>query len=311
MPGPRRLLDAAIVSIAARQCGIFTRQQVLEGGGTDAIIRQRCLAGLWRVRADGVYGIVGFDEGTNSALWAACLAPGAGAVVSHEAAAALHGIATFRPGPVTVTVPHATSRLDHLAIVHQSRRLYSEHVTLIDGLRVTTIARTVIDLAANYRRGRMEIVVDDPLASRKLLLPELCATFDDVASRGRKGVRLMRAILEDRQPGYIAPQSVAESTLLRVLRMGGLPRPVLQFPHPSPAINGYVDAAYPPERLIIEVDGRRWHQKMADIERDHERDNAAAAVHFRTLRFGWDDLTKQPAWVVAQVRAARRPRRAA
>jgi very-short-patch-repair endonuclease len=226
--------------------------------------------------------------------------------VSHEAAAAVHGIATFRSGPVTVTVPHATSRIQHLATVHQSRRLFPEHVTVVEGLRVTTIARTVIDLAAIYRRGHMEIVVDDPLARRTLTLAELCSTFDDLASRGRKGVRLMRAILEDRQPGYIAPQSVAESMLLRVLRLGGLPRPVLQFPHPSPAINGYVDAAYPPERLLMEADGRRWHQKVVDLDRDHERDNAAAAVNYRTLRFGWDDLTKRPDWVVHQVRAARR-----
>jgi very-short-patch-repair endonuclease len=253
-----------------------------------------------------LYTLRGVLEAPLTRLWLATLAPGAGAVVSHEAAAALHGMATFSTGPVTVTVPHATSRIDHLATVHQSRRLYPEHITLIDGLRVTTVARTAIDLAAIYRRARMEIVVDDSLTSWKVKLPELCATFDDLASRGRKGVRLMRAILEDRQPGYIAPQSRAESLMLRVLRHGGLPRPVLQFPHPSPAIDSHVDGAYVSERILIEIDSRRWHTKVRDIDRDHERDQAANLVDWDTYRFSWADLTKRPAWVVSQLREARR-----
>ena len=243
--------------------------------------------------SEGIYVLRGVPIQLSTRLWLATLAPGAGAVVSHEAAAALHGMATFSTGPVTVTVPHATSRIDHLATVHQSRRLYPEHITLID-------------LAALYRRSRMEIVVDDSLTSWKVKLPELCATFDDLASRGRKGVRLMRAILEDRQPGYIAPQSRAESLMLRVLRHGGLPRPVLQFPHPSPAIDSHVDGAYVSERILIEIDSRRWHTKVRDIDRDHERDQAANLVDWDTYRFSWADLTKRPAWVVSQLREARR-----
>jgi very-short-patch-repair endonuclease len=190
-------------------------------------------------------------------------------------------------------------------VVHQSRRLYPEHIACVDGLRVTTVARTVIDLAALYRRGRIEIAVDDALASRTLRLAELMATFDDLAARGRKGTRLMRAILGDRQPGYIAPQSVAESMLLRVLRLGGLPRPVLQFAHPSPQIDGYVDGAYVRERILIEVDSRRWHTKVRDIDRDYERDHAANLVGWHTYRYSWADLTKRPQWVVDQLRQAR------
>jgi very-short-patch-repair endonuclease len=299
-------VDDAVAAISERQAGALARWQAFEAGASAKVVRDRRRSGTWVDRGDGLYTLRGVPETHLTRLWLACLAPGAGAVVSHEAAADLHGIATFRPGPAMVTVPHATSRLDHLATVHQSRRLYPEHVTLFDGLRVTTIARTLIDLAALYRRGRMEIAVDDALASRKLSLGDLCATFDDLASRGRTGTRLMRAILEDRQPGYIAPQSVAESMLLRVLRLGGLPRPVLQFPHPSPLIDGFVDGAYVAERILVEADGRRWHTKVRDIDRDHERDHAANLVGWDTYRYSWDDLTKRADWVVDQLRQARR-----
>ncbi len=166
-------IQLRVIEYARHQAGVFSRLQVIAVGGSDRTIHRQLANGTWIRVAEGVYRLAAYPESLQANMWAATLAPGAGAVVSHEAAAAMHGIATFRPGPVTVTVPHATSRIDHLATVHQSRRLYPEHVTAIEGLRVTTIARTVIDLAAIHRRGRMEIVVDDPLASRKLTLAEL------------------------------------------------------------------------------------------------------------------------------------------
>ncbi len=299
-------IDLAIAQIAERQHGAFSYEQAAACGATERLAERRLAARRWFREAEDVFRLPGAPRTWMTTLWVAVLAAGADAVISHEAAAALHGLATFRPGPVVVLVPHARTRLDQLATVHQSRRLYPEHITLIEGLRVTTVARTAIDLAAIYRRSRMEIVVDDSLTSRKAKLPEYCATFDDLASRGRKGVRLMRVILEDRQPGYIAPQSRAESLMLRVLRQGGLPRPVLQFPHPSPMIDSHVDGAYVAERILIEVDSRRWHTKVRDIDRDHERDQAANLVDWDTYRFSWADLTKRPDWVVSQLRQARR-----
>jgi very-short-patch-repair endonuclease len=185
--------------------------------------------------------------------------------------------------------------------------LYPDHIRVIDGLRVTTAAQTLIDLAGSYRRSRIEVAVDDALASGQVKLIDLCSTFDDLASRGRKGVRLMRVLLEERSPGYVAPRSVAESLMLRVLRQGGLPRPVLQFPHPAPEFaDRYVDGAYPDERILIEVDSRRWHTQVAAISRDHDRDFAAKKAGWDTYRFTWSDLTQRPDWVVDHLRSARR-----
>jgi very-short-patch-repair endonuclease/predicted transcriptional regulator of viral defense system len=305
MPGPRRDLDAHIAQLAAAQAGVFTRQQALDLGMTHAMARRRVTSGIWRWRAQGVYGIAGFDDLPTSALWAATLAPGVGAVVSHQAAAQLHGLPTFDGHATVVTVPHSTSRLDHLATVHQSRRLYDDHITSNTGLRVTTVARTIIDLASEYRPGRIEIVLDRAVAARKTTLAEFCATFDDLACRGRRGIALVRAVLAERRPGYVPPASVAESMLLRVLRLGGLPRPVLQFEHPGRGYEGRrVDAAYPAARILIEVDSRTWHGGWTDRERDLDRDLAASAVGFRTLRISYKTLTEQPDWLLEKIRGA-------
>jgi very-short-patch-repair endonuclease len=298
-------VDVAIAARAERQHGCFSLRQAYEQGADRTMADRRIRAGRWLQEAEDVFRLPGSPKSWKCRLWIAALALGPEAVVSHEAAAALHGLATFRAGPVTLTVPHADVRIGHVGTCHQSRRLYPEHITVIDGLRVTTVARTLIDLAADYRMARMEHVVDDALAARKLNLPNLCVTFDDIACRGRRGTKLMRRILQARQPGYVAPQSRAESLLLRVLRQGGLPRPVLQLPHPAPEFDGRrVDGAYVAARVLIEVDSRRWHTQAAALQRDHERDFAAKRVGWDTYRFCWADLTERPEWVVEQLAIA-------
>jgi very-short-patch-repair endonuclease len=297
------MLDAAIADLVKRQHGVIARDQALELGLSAAQVRYRVRTDRWRRLGEGLYVVAGFPTSDRTALFAACLGPGQRAVVSHEAAAALHTLATFPPGPVVVTVRHASARLDGLATVHQSRRLFADHIVDVDGLPTTTVARTIVDLAARYRQPRLEVVVDDALARRSLLIGELMSTFDDLVSPGRKGLAIVRRVLAVRQPGYVAPSTASESKLLRALRRGGLPRPVLQFPHPGAEIVGFVDAAYPAQRLLVEVDGRRWHTRERDFARDRARDNAATAARYRTLRFTWDDVSRRPDWVADQVRA--------
>lgn len=217
----------------------------------------------------------------------------------------LHELATFRTSPVVVTVAHSDTRITALGTVHQSRRLYEEHVTALDGLPITTVARTIIDLAATYRITRVELALDSALTARTCSIQDLTTTFDDLASRGRRGIDTIRRLLTSRQPGYVAPSTMAESLLLRALRRGGLPRPVLQFPHPGAEIDGFVDAAYPAEHLLLEADGRRWHTRERDFARDRSRDIAATIAGYSTLRFTWADVSERPAWVADQVRAAR------
>lgn len=300
-------LDHLVADLAMTQAGVFTCEQAEKLGASKACREQRVANESWLPQADGVYLLRGHRLTFRARLWVAVLACGDGAVVSHEAAAALHGLATFGAERVCVTVRHAKTRVIGSAEIHQSRRLYGEHVTEVDGLPVTTVARTIIDLAAHYRRGRLEIALDNALAARRVTLDLMCATFDDLASRGRKGTRLMRTLLADRAPGYVAPASVLESLFLRLLRNGGLPRPVLQFPHPNPAFEGmFVDAAYPERRILIELDSRRWHDRSRDHERDRERDVAALNVRWKPYRYTYRQVTEQGDWVLDTIRQARR-----
>lgn len=300
-------VDRYVAELSRAQRGAFSRPQVLARGGTDDMIRRRRGSRTWLDRAEGVYVFPGVPPSWEQALWVACLASTAGPVVSHEAAAALHGLATFKPGPVVVTVPHGDSRLARLATIHQTRNLPADHLTEIDGLTVTNVPRTLVDLAMVCRRSRLEYVVDQTVSDGKTGYDDLATVFDVVAGRGRKGSRLLRGLLAVRLPGYVPPSTRLEALLLRVLNRGGLPRPVLQCPLPGRVRpEGTVDAAYPDARLLIEADSRRYHTRVRDFAVDRERDNLAMLAGWRVLRFTWDDFTKRPDWVIDCVTRALR-----
>lgn len=299
-----RAVDRAVAEIASRQHRVFSRAQVLACGGSDALIARRRAAGLWVDRADGVYGFPDPCPTWLSNLWSACLASSVGAVVSHEAGAALHGLASFRPGPVVITVPHARGRIGSTAVVHQSRNLPTGHLTDVDSLAVTTIPRTIVDLAMVCRRSRLAHVLDETVASGRVTHEEILACLDLLKGRGRKGSGTLRSLLAQRL-GKPTPPSKLERLLVRVLRNAGLPEPVLQYPLPGrERPEGTVDVAYPDAKLLIEADSRRWHGRQRDFALDRERDNLAMLAGWRVLRFTWDDVTRRPEWVAECVRRA-------
>lgn len=300
-----RAVDEAISELARLQFGVFSRRQALECGATRSLVRRRVAAGLWVPVADGVYRLRDIAASWHASLMTAVLATTEPAVVSHEAAAALHGLATFRPGRVVVTIRHGAGRKRKGVAVHQLDDLRHEHVTTLDGIPVTTVARTIVDLAAVCRRGRVAHVVEETLADERVSIEALCACLDDVARPGKPGVRTLRVALGAHSPGYLPPKSKLERLLLRVLRDGGLPRPRLQYPFPGRLPGpGRVDAAYPEARLVIEADSRRWHTRRKDFAVDRRRDNEATLAGWRTLRFTWADLTQDPRSVVRAVRTA-------
>ncbi|MGQ0804488.1 MAG: type IV toxin-antitoxin system AbiEi family antitoxin domain-containing protein [Actinomycetota bacterium] len=299
-----RLVDDAVVDLAERQHGVFSRPQALDLGASSWLIQRRVAAGVWIPVAEGVYRLRGFPRSWCASLMTAVLATAGPAVVSHEAAAALHGLDTFPRGPVVLTVRHGAGRLKDLARAHQLDDLLAEHVTERSGLPVTTVARTIVDLTAVCRRGRVDHALDDALAARRITIEEVVACFDAVCRRGKPGMRLMRALLAEHLPGYVPPSTDLERLLLRVLRNGGLPRPALQYPFPGRLPGeGWVDAAYAEAQLVIEADSRRWHTRKRDFAVDRQRDNETTLAGWRVLRFTWDDLIHRPEWVVSAVRA--------
>jgi len=186
-------------------------------------------------------------------------------------------------------------------IFHESRGLLPKHVTTIDGIRVTTIERTLFDLASILKPKQLARAIDNAMAAGLTTARRLWGAWGELAGRGRKGTRLMRAVLLERLPGYIAPASELESRFRDLVKSEGLAIPDLQVDVGGAGWIGRVDCFYRP-RIIIELDGRVGHVSYLDRKRDLERDTELTAAGFIVVHFTWEQLVLRPEWVISIVR---------
>ncbi len=268
------------------------------------MIEHQLDAGLWVAVQRGVYRSAFAPTCWQAELTAAHLGT-PGSTVSHESSAELRGLRSVPQGRLVLTVIRHDHHTDRLARIHESTDLAPTHVEQVGGLRVTTVARTVIDLAAVLPRGRLARVIDEVLTGRRVEHGELCALHASLRRRGKRGFVKLGELLEERGDGMAMAESELEARFHELIWRAGLLAPTTQVAVPwRSASIGRVDAAYVEARLIIELDGRRWHSRDADHDRDRRRDNEALCHGWRVLRFTWQQVVHDPAYVVATLRAA-------
>lgn len=228
-----------------------------------------------------------------------------GAIVSHQSAAKIHGLGPITVKVPTVTVSHRSTHVFEGIKVHQSTDLLDGHVTEHEGMKVTTPERTIIDLAQVTGTKRLEHIVDNALASRTVRIEDIAELHGSLSRKGKPGVRKLRGILSTRLDDSQVALTVLERETIQLLIAAGLPRPTKQFKAPwLKPVDGRVDFAFVDQRLVIEVDSRRWHALFDAFEADRRRDNAVQLAGWRILRFTWAMITEDPIEVVAAVRRA-------
>jgi very-short-patch-repair endonuclease len=300
------VFDAAVADLAKRQYGVCSRAQVITLGASDIMIWRRTQSGRWTDEAEGVYGIPGWPESWWREVWRAFLATGPDAVVSHETAAAIHGMANFPRGRIVLTTAHGDHHWHGLADMRQSTDLDPEHVRIRDGLPVTTPVRTLFDLSAVTGRERLATAVEDAHVTKQCRLEELITLYEELRRPGKHGMKKLGRILAERGPGYVPPESVLERLLLKLIRGAGLPKPRLQAQLPwRTRLPSRCDAIYDDKRLILEADGRRWHARVDQMANDRRRDREALNHGYRPYRFAYDELKREPAMVVQTLLEAR------
>jgi very-short-patch-repair endonuclease len=285
LPGP----DREIARLAGRRRGLVTRKELLALGLSSSAIGRRVSAGRLHPIHAGVYAVghrVLPELGREQAALLAC---GWGAVLSHHSAAAVWRLLA-PDGAVHVTVPR---RGEAAGIrLHESAVLPREEVRVREGLPVTSVARTLLDLAGTDGRafGR---ALDEALVRRLVVRGELEAVL---ASRRRGAARLRAAIDAEPRP----TRSQLERRSLALVARAGLPRP-----QTNAHVEGWeVDAVWPRERLIAELDGFAVHSTRRAFEADRLRDAEHQAAGYRTLRLTHRELAERPERVAARLAAA-------
>lgn len=298
---------AKLLAFAATQYGVVTLAQSADFGVTFYALTTAVRTGvLWRP-ARGVYCSTSAPPTFHQTLLIKVLSLGSDAVASHRAAARLWGLKGF-----DTAVPEAVRlcrRADTAGgTVHHTKFLPEHHRTTIDGIRVTSAARTILDVLGGRPyladHDRAFALVNDALRRKIVTQNELRVVLVEAAARGRNGAGVLRRVLDRMTPNYIPTESELEDLVLKSLAAAGLPEPARQrHVGGTTAPVGRVDFFYAEVRLVIEADSERWHSGWAQQEADRRRDLLLAASGIRVLRVTWRQLKNEPQVFVSAVRA--------
>jgi hypothetical protein len=288
-------VDALVAGLATRQHGVVARRQLIALGVTGHGVKWRLATGRLHQVHRGVYA-VGHMRLTREARWmAAVLAGGKGAVLSHKAAAGLWGLLPA-PAKAEVTVARVLRRRD--AIVFHFGRLPADEITHHDDVPVTTVARTLLDIAAARNPRLFERALNEAEYRRlydEVGLSALIARYPD-----RRGVPLIRSRLANL---IGITRLELEECFIAFVDSFALARPELNVPlELAPGRWIEVDCLWHDARLIVELDSRAAHATSSRFDSDRERDRLLAVAGWRVVRVTWAHLRDAPERLAADLR---------
>jgi hypothetical protein len=297
--------------LAGRQWGVVTRAQLVEAGlrerGFADWVRTGRLIRLHR----GVYAL-GHDRLRREGRWlAAVMACGPGAALSHRDAAAMWELRQSNSPYIDVTVPSQNGRRRPGIRVHRSARLRPDEVTVRHGIPITTVARTLLDLADVLERQALRRVVTEAEYTNRFDLTAVDAAVQ--ANPGRKGAKLMAAVgaAGDRT------RSTLEDDFIAFLERHGV-----EPPRTAVWVEGYeLDFVWTHAGLVVELDGAAAHMTRSAFNADRLRDRRLWRAGLRTMRLTsealrdedavLDDLAQAGVAVPSRSRASSKPPRRA
>lgn len=279
-------VDARVAALAARQHGVAARRQLLALGLSEKMVDGRIARGALHRVHQGIYA-VGHKRLTREGHYmAAVLACGDGAALSHRSAGAHWGITNYS-GRIAVTATTRRRRANSSFSV-SSPKLHPDEITCHDGIPTTTVARTIVDLAATHPAAVDRAIREAEY--RRLFdltdLEHLLARYPT-----RKGSGRLRALLACFGEANAHTRSDLEERFLVLAGEAGLPLPDVNALVELPSGVIEADIVWRDRHLVVELDGWQAHGTRSAFERDRERDLALAAAGWRTVRVTWLGLS--------------------
>jgi very-short-patch-repair endonuclease len=274
-------------------------RQLLEIGFTMASIG-RMVEKSWLVPVHrGVYA-VGHRRLTERGIWmAAVLACGSSALLSHRSAAALWGIGADS-SVFTEVLATKSGRPHDRVLVHRARSIHAHDRAVRDAIPVTSVPRTLLDLADVVNPRRLERAFEEADRLRLLDGTELQRLLE--RANGRRNRHRLAALHAQFRP---APhtRSELERRFIDLIRDGGLPEPLV-----NANVMGYeVDMLWPEPKVIVELDGYAFHAHRAAFERDSAKRARLATAGFAVVPVTWRRLKDEPQRIVGELGGLVRP----
>jgi Transcriptional regulator, AbiEi antitoxin/Protein of unknown function (DUF559) len=296
---PGTPLELTIARFADAQHGVIALSQLLALGLSASAVRSRVAAGrLHRVHA-GVYAVGRARLTRDGCYMAAVLACGEDSALSHRSSADKRELYRSDRSKVDVMSPRRTGRGRPGIDAHTSLTLLPCDIEVVDGIPCTTVARTLLDLAAVTPRRVVERAFDQAEVLRTLDAGQI----ENVLARagGHRGATVLRAILAEHAPGSTLTRNDLEEAFLAICDEARLPRPEVNV-WIGLAPTGYeADFLWRSAGLIAEADGGAPHDTSRAFVHDRRRDQRLMLAGFRVVRFPWQQVFDEPATVAATV----------
>lgn len=288
--------------VAESQSGLITFRDLLEAGIPRATIARRVESGDLQRRGLSVYAFAGTPNLPQQKLVAQVLSVDPRAAASHDSAAHLWGLIAAEPGRPHVVVRRWRREHRTDSVVHESLDFIPRDRVLVDGVPVTSPVRTIVDLGATSR-WLVESALSRGLRQGLFAVPDIDTFIRRVARRGRRGVGVIRPLLDHHRTGT-PTESVLEDRFLRLIMERAVPHPVSQFVvrDRSGSFVSRADFAYPDLGLLIELDGRSFHEGEDTFQSDRDKQNITQGLGWTTLRFTWFDITRRPDYTIELLR---------
>jgi len=297
--------DEEIARFAESHHGVFTATHARAAGLSSSDIKWRVATGRWQTVQHGVYRMSGAPLSWRGELLAACWAGGDRAVASHRSAAKLWELPGGRDDLIEILCPRWRRARHNGLVVHESKALRALDITEVDGIAVTTVELTLLQLGAVYGPRTVERAVENGLRRDLVTIGSLRGLLHRVGRQGRDGVGVLRAILDERDPNHAPTDSDMETEVLQVLRMNGFPKPVPQYVIRD-SVGSFiarVDLAIVEWKVALEYESIAWHTGKAALFRDNPRRRKIMSVDWKPLGVTVDDLRDGGRRLCADIRA--------
>jgi very-short-patch-repair endonuclease len=285
-----------MAELAAVQEGAVAREQLVEIGFSTSAIDRLVEAGHLHHQLPGVYSVGHRRLSWRGKHFAAVLWAGEDSAISHPSAAALWDLRLGASAKIHVTV-RAGKRSTGWVRTHRVRRLDPADVAVLDGLRVTSLARTLLDIAETESARTLERAIEQAERMRLLDLKSIKATCE--RNHGRRGLKPLAAALTAFDPKAPETNQGLERDLLRLVRKYRLPEPQINV-----QVGPYVvDFLWEDHNLIVEADSYEFHRDRATFESDRKRDIQLRLAGYTVIRLTHRRLREEPAVVANELRA--------
>jgi hypothetical protein len=279
---PPQTSDHRIAELGQRQHGVVGRHQLLNAGISVGEIRWRLASGRLHPVFAGA-NAVGVPATSIAAIRVAALLSTAPSFISNRDAAEEHRLVIAIPGPVHVTVAHGRRLRREGIVIHRTRRLHRDERVTRGPLRLTSAARTLVDIAGGMTPARLTATFDEGLRIGAFTAGRVEAAC--MRSRGRPGTGVLLALARAAHLPFERTRSRGEARFLRFCADHELPIPLVNVP-----LRGYeVDFLWPSARLVVEVDSD-YHDSPRARESDARRDARLRAERYVVIRVREDEM---------------------